>query len=223
VETVLYNFQGGTDGSNPSSGVIRDSVGNLYGETLIGGGAGVGTVFKLAVPSQRGGAWTEEIYSFNGGDGASPEGGLTGHDGALYGTTAGGGAKGAGTVFQVSLVNGKPTETVLHNFTIDQTDYSSPAYGVVFDSAGNLYSATAAGDCGGCGGLVFMLRHPSKPGAQWAFTLLYGFGDGSDGGDPSSGVIILNDALYGTTLFGGDLFCALGGEGCGVVYSIRAR
>jgi uncharacterized repeat protein (TIGR03803 family) len=33
TETVLYNFTGGADGSEPSAGLIRDSAGNLYGTT----------------------------------------------------------------------------------------------------------------------------------------------------------------------------------------------
>ena len=31
--TVLYTFQGGTDGGFPNAGVYRDSSGNLYGIT----------------------------------------------------------------------------------------------------------------------------------------------------------------------------------------------
>jgi uncharacterized repeat protein (TIGR03803 family) len=46
-ETVLYSFTGGTDGSCPMAGLIRDSAGNLYGTTEFGGNAGVGVVFKL--------------------------------------------------------------------------------------------------------------------------------------------------------------------------------
>ncbi|MGH6841232.1 MAG: choice-of-anchor tandem repeat GloVer-containing protein, partial [Methylocella sp.] len=54
TETVLYSFKGGSDGSNPYSGLIADSGGNLYGTTELGGapgsgcgGFGCGTVFKL--------------------------------------------------------------------------------------------------------------------------------------------------------------------------------
>jgi hypothetical protein len=222
TETVLYSFQGGADGGNPTSPVIPDFVGNLYGETSSGGDADNGTIFELVVPSQPGAAWTKEVYSFDGGDGGGgPAGGLTGHGGMLYGTTLVGGTGFSGTAFQMSLVNGKPKETVLHDFTLNELNYSSPEYGVVFDSAGNLYGAAAAGDCGGCYGVVFMLRLPSKPGGRWDYIGLYGFGDGSDGGNPSSGVIVLNDALYGTTLFGGDFSQCDGG--CGVVYSITAQ
>jgi uncharacterized repeat protein (TIGR03803 family) len=46
-ETVLYTFAGSAGGGRPKSGVIRDSAGNLYGTTLLGGAAGAGVVFKI--------------------------------------------------------------------------------------------------------------------------------------------------------------------------------
>jgi uncharacterized repeat protein (TIGR03803 family) len=48
-ETVLYNFTGGTDGSVPFSGLLRDTAGNLYGLTFEGGDptCNCGTVFEL--------------------------------------------------------------------------------------------------------------------------------------------------------------------------------
>jgi hypothetical protein len=53
TEKVLYAFAGGADGLYPSSGLIQDSDGNLYGTTPEGGspgcasGAGCGTAYKL--------------------------------------------------------------------------------------------------------------------------------------------------------------------------------
>ena len=43
-ETVLYTFTGGADGANPYAGVVRDSSGNLYGTTFIGGASNAGVV-----------------------------------------------------------------------------------------------------------------------------------------------------------------------------------
>jgi hypothetical protein len=37
VETVLYNFTGGSDGAAPSGNLVFDSAGNLYGTTGSGG------------------------------------------------------------------------------------------------------------------------------------------------------------------------------------------
>jgi uncharacterized repeat protein (TIGR03803 family) len=54
-ETVLYTFVLSPSGAQPWSGVVRDSSGNLYGTTFIGGvntgpcaTAGCGVVYKIA-------------------------------------------------------------------------------------------------------------------------------------------------------------------------------
>ena len=46
TETVLYTFQGGSDGADPYAGLIFDTSGALYGTTKLGG-IGNGTVFEL--------------------------------------------------------------------------------------------------------------------------------------------------------------------------------
>jgi uncharacterized repeat protein (TIGR03803 family) len=61
TETILYNFTGGNDGSQPWAGVIFDSAGNLYGTTYLGGTSNSGTVYQLAPPAQQGGSWTETV------------------------------------------------------------------------------------------------------------------------------------------------------------------
>jgi uncharacterized repeat protein (TIGR03803 family) len=107
TETVLYSFQGGHDGSDPSSSTLTfDKAGNLYGETATGGtdlcfGSGCGTVFELSPTGN--GSWTETVlYRFNGTDGQNPwEGLVFDAAGNLYGTTENGGASGNGTVFEI--------------------------------------------------------------------------------------------------------------------------
>src|SRR5262249_18495780 len=96
-ESVLYSFAGGNDGSLPTSTLVADKRGNLYGTASQGGNSdtcgpfGVqscGVVFELISTN---GTWTEQvIYSFTGqADGGTPYGGLVidaaGH---LYGTTS---------------------------------------------------------------------------------------------------------------------------------------
>jgi len=39
-ETVLYRFEGGTDGAGPAMGLLRDRAGNLYSTTHTGGDVG---------------------------------------------------------------------------------------------------------------------------------------------------------------------------------------
>ncbi|HUA14889.1 MAG TPA: choice-of-anchor tandem repeat GloVer-containing protein [Verrucomicrobiae bacterium] len=107
-ETVLYSFQGGSDGASPEySNLVMDAAGNLYGTTAEGGGgdctalgySGCGTVFKLDTSGVE-----TVLHSFAGEptDGAIPYAGLTlGSDGNLYGTTYNGGTANAGTVFKI--------------------------------------------------------------------------------------------------------------------------
>jgi uncharacterized repeat protein (TIGR03803 family) len=219
-ERVLYNFQGGSDGSYPMAGLVTDKAGNLYGTTSAGGsgscsssdGVGCGTVFELS--SVAGGGWTEKvIYTFQGGqDGSYPEAGLTfDAAGNLYGVTrAGGGGAcndlepGCGTVFELTPgIGGAWTESVLYRFQ-GGNDGATPISGLIFDHAGNLYGTTAAGGGSACQlgcGTVFKLT-PSTQG--WVETIVYAFAGGTDGDTPQ-GRLVPDKAgsLYGATNVGG--------------------
>jgi uncharacterized repeat protein (TIGR03803 family) len=154
-ETVLYSFctqPNCTDGANPYAGVIRDSVGNLYGTTYSGGALGAGVVYKLNTSG------TETVlHSFSGGDGEHPIAGVIRDSaGNLYGTTYGGGAYGQGVVYKLDTDG---NETVLYNFCAQPNcaDGASPYAGVILDSKGNLYGTA---DFGGKynKGVVFKLK-----------------------------------------------------------------
>jgi uncharacterized repeat protein (TIGR03803 family) len=164
TEKVLHSFEGGNDGTNPSTGLVADSAGNLFGTTTEGGRRGYGVVYELS-PSQ-GGVWTETvIYSFQGADGAAPAAGLIfGQAGTLYGTTSTGGKYDVGTVFQLAPSGGVWTETVLHSF--NHKDGSHPVASLVFDQAGNLYGTTLFGGPTQ-GGTVFQLK---LSGGVWTET-----------------------------------------------------
>jgi uncharacterized repeat protein (TIGR03803 family) len=103
-----------------------DAAGNLYGMTVGGGAAGVGTVFEFS--PKTGGGWTGKgIHSFkynNGVDGYNPEGSLIFDAvGNLYGTTSAGGAHEYGTVFELSpKTGGGWTEQIVHSFNDDGID-----------------------------------------------------------------------------------------------------
>lgn len=109
-EKILYNFRGGTDGSQPAAPVIDDD-GVLYGTTTDGPSGSqfpcrgaCGTVFELQ-PSASGYAHTV-LYRFNPRSGWYPRAGVIVDGGALYGTTYFQGRKqsyAGGTVFRLTL------------------------------------------------------------------------------------------------------------------------
>jgi uncharacterized repeat protein (TIGR03803 family) len=225
-ETILYEFNGGTDGAKPPAGVVFDQVGNLYGVTSSGGitevgcGRGCGTVFQLTPGSS--GAWAENlIHEFTGqkGDGSDPQSGVTfDQAGNLYGTAAAGGnhghvcgSGGCGTVYELSPHSGSWSETNLYTF--DGSDAVFPVGTLIFDRAGNLYGVTEGGAFGLTGN-VFELSPAS--GGSWSYNELWGFaliGTG-DGYFPEAGVILgPSGTLYGTTEGGGQ-------ENWGAVFQI---
>ena len=157
-----------TDGANPRAGLILDASGALYGTTVNGGTAGMGTVFQLTPPAATGGEWTETVlYNFTGqnGDGANPQAGLVfGMSGRLYGVTPSGGSNsclpaGCGTLFELippAAPGGAWTGAVLHVFTGQNGDGANPQAGLVMDNHGALYGTTLNGGTAGKG-TVFKL------------------------------------------------------------------
>jgi uncharacterized repeat protein (TIGR03803 family) len=147
---VLYSFTGGADGKDPTTGLIGDGKGNLYGTTENGGIAnGVIFMFNIATLSET------VLHSFNGTDGAQPSG-LTMGQGRLYGTAYNGGS-GDGTAFELDLTSG--ILTTLHRFQGSaHGDGANPGSGLVRDAQGNLYGATYEG--GGANlGTIFAINH----------------------------------------------------------------
>ncbi|MGA8273908.1 MAG: choice-of-anchor tandem repeat GloVer-containing protein [Candidatus Sulfotelmatobacter sp.] len=230
-ENILYSFEAGSDGANPSSGVVFDQKGALYGEVLTGS-VGQGDVYELTPPTTPGGSWTESTpYLFcvpfsPCPDGSQPSGGLVfDRDGNLYGTTSLGGltANGCcGIVFKLTKPHGSVTtwtQTVLYTFlgfSSGGSDGSTPMGGVILDKEGHVYGTTLdGGDAAGCGGTgcgtVFEL---SEESGVWKERILHTFHGTGDGRGPESGLIFDEcGALYGTT--SGD------GENPGNVFKLR--
>jgi uncharacterized repeat protein (TIGR03803 family) len=242
-EKVLHAFSG-NDGAQPESSLTFDAAGNLYGTTYGGantnnnlcGSAGCGTVFEL-MHGTNGGWQRRVLHAFTGGsDGAHPLGTLVfDAEGNLYGTTSFGGSntcnQGCGTVFKLTPASkGRWKETVLYAFT-DSPDGASPAAGVIFDGAGNLYGTTRNGGDAGEGGTVFTLT-PTSSG--WKETVLYSFvygcgknqGSCGDGASPQASLIFdAKGNLYGTTFIGGTGGCSYNdsdGVGCGTVFELTS-
>jgi len=102
-ESVLYYFKSGATGSGPNAGVVIDSAGNLYGSTDYGGSeCGCGVIYKLS-PGPKGKWKYAVLHTFDGPDGALPEGNLVlDSKGNLYGGAILGGAYGYGVVFELT-------------------------------------------------------------------------------------------------------------------------
>jgi len=188
TETVLYEFEGGNDGSFPVGSPVIGPNGSIYGATRTGGLStsqcvGCGTVFQLTPPAAPGGQWTETVlYRFQGPPDADfPDTALAiGTDGSLYGTTYEGGSKsppvnGNGTVYQVSPPSARGTnwkETVIRSFSQSGRAGANPTAGVAVGAGGVLYGSTTDGYSVGS---IFSLTPPAAPGAVWKIELIRNF------------------------------------------------
>ncbi len=236
--TVLHEFAGGSDGSNPYSSLVQDRAGNLYGVAPYGGsqscetqsGIGCGAVFKLA---HKTGGWVfSPLYAFTGlSDGSNPVGSLAiASDGSIYGTTDAGGVAdcrdsfgdGCGTVFHLqpppnfcSSFLCSWNATVLYQFTGGNNGNDSLA-GVVLDGAGNLYGTLYQGGASQSGAAYEL----SRSGSSWIESTIHSFAGGADGALPTSNLIFDGSGnLYGTTEFGGGAGgCRAGG--CGTIFQL---
>jgi uncharacterized repeat protein (TIGR03803 family) len=151
--TTLFDFNRFPNGSYPSSAVIYDGKGNLYGTTSQGGGhsgpsnACCGTVWKYSLSS---GTLTT-LVSFDGDtvppDGMFPQGGVTlDGNGNLYGTASQGGTFSDGIVYEFSS-----TGTLSTLATFSGSNGQFPEGNLAFDSAGNLWGITHQGGNPGYG------------------------------------------------------------------------
>jgi uncharacterized repeat protein (TIGR03803 family) len=129
---------------------------------------------------------------------------LLAYNGALYGTTSGGGANGDGTIFKVTTSG---EETVLYSFK-GGTDGTRPEGGLT-ELNGKLYGTTYEGGDSSCEfsghgcGTVFEVSTTGKERVLHAFT--GGYTKNADGNFPGYGAMqVLNGTLYGTTELGGE-------------------
>jgi hypothetical protein len=249
-ETVLYSFQGGSDGDGPVGSIVIDKDGNIFGATTYTLSCitlfQCGAVYELSPPAEPGGAWTEttlhEFQGYDHGDAGAPGGGLIQDaEGNLYGTTSYGGsgpclllgdAVGCGAVYEMvrpTEPGGAWEEKVLYSFQGGQ-DGQFPIGDLVFDKQGNLYGATWFG--GGKGdtcnslypycGTIFMLS-PVRTSANgpWTEKVLCSFqGEPNDGGQPYGGLVFDSAG----NIYGATWVGGSGGNfcqnGCGTVYKL---
>lgn len=120
--------------------------------------------------------------------------------GNLYGTASNGGTYQHGCVFELSPnADGTWNETTLYTFS--GPDGQFPCAQLTFDRSGNLYGTAETGGTYD-GGVAFELT-PTL-GGGWTQTVLYNFGNGSDGSGPQSELVFDSMGnLFGTTSSGG--------------------
>jgi uncharacterized repeat protein (TIGR03803 family) len=206
IQSVLYDFTGGSDGGHPYGGVTFGPDGSLYGTAEGGGRLGQGVVFKLQPPATECRSvacyWTETvIYNFTGAaDGGGPQGNIVfDRAGNLYGTTLTGGIGGNGAVYELSPAPGQWKLSVVQEFPNFSTG-TRPANGVIFDQAGNLYGTTVSGGSSNQG-VVYELT----PGASgWTQTILHKFAGSPNDGAVGAGLAFDSHGnLFGFTELGG--------------------
>jgi uncharacterized repeat protein (TIGR03803 family) len=229
-ETVLYGFQGGSNGSNPVAGLVRDAKGNLFGTTqgngFIGGDS---VVFKVDPKGQQTVLFNADVL-----DACCLDSPLAlDAQGNLYGMSPFGGEPncglarnqlGCGTLFKLSPA-GK--FTVLHVFK--GKDGIQPEGGVVLDGKGNIYGVAAYGgklkcDYPGWGqpagagcGTIYKRDHSGK------FSILHTFTGPGDGSYPLGLIIDSAGNLYGIAESGGDVIKHSNYEyGIGTVFKVDA-
>lgn len=234
TESLLYAFCQKAkcrDGSSPAGALVFDTGGSLYGTTTVGGAHDLGTVFEL-MPAGSG--YQERLlYSFcqlgsSCADGETPQTGvILDSSGALYGTTAAGGAHGAGTVFKLTPGPSGYTESVLYSFCRrpNCSDGQKPLAGLTIDQNGTLYGTTVFGGDRGRG-VAFRL---TQDHARYTEHVLYSFcrsAGCTDGANPQASLAFdRSGALYGTT-YGGGVACYTidgienGFDGCGTVFQL---
>lgn len=159
--------------------------GKLYGTTLGGGSATMGTVYSM---TPQGKVILVHTFRF---DGDSPFGSLLAVNGILYGTTYEGGAGSSGIVYRVSL---NRRYRVLYEFQGREYDGSNPYSGLIAMN-GTFYGTTFRGGQAD-DGVVFSLSSNGRERVLHSFS-------GPDGANPIGGVVFANGALYGTTTGGG--------------------
>jgi uncharacterized repeat protein (TIGR03803 family) len=197
VKTNIHSFGDPGDGVRPSSALVFDSTGALYGFT--GTGCEGGSVAYKLSPSQLG--WSQHIlHCFLRSEGYGENNvGLFDSKGNLYGTMYGGGANEEGTVFELSPVGNDWVVSRLYSFAngVPGTWVSS----LIQDQAGNLYGTqNEAGKY--LRGAVFKL---TPTDTSWTYTTLHDFAGGPNDGEYPYAPLVFgkDDYLYGTASGGG--------------------
>lgn len=145
------------------------------------------------------------LQSFGPAGPADPRARLTqGPDGNFYGTTNSDSTVSCGTVYKITPAGVLST---VHQFVC--TDGSNPTAALTLGADGNFYGVASTGSGAGNGsGEIFKV----SPGGT--FSIVYAFVSATDGGFPTSAVLLASDGnFYGVTAGGGT-------NGLGTVYKL---
>jgi uncharacterized repeat protein (TIGR03803 family) len=223
--TTIYSFcpPGGdgscSDGYQPWGSLVRDSRGNLFGVTPVGGADGCNANCGVIYEVKKNKTF-KVVYAFcktGGGckDGANPHGGLIiDVNGNLYGTVNSYGKYDNGGIFRISSSGKK--YSVLYSFcskancadgtgsasTGSVLTYPGAASGAPYDGVSPLYGVATGGGANDSG-VIFELQ---PAGRKWTYTVLYSFCSQSNCADGATPRGLMSDAsgnLYGTTNAGG--------------------
>jgi uncharacterized repeat protein (TIGR03803 family) len=222
VFTLLHTFsQPMPDGSNadgiyPQASLMQAADGLLYGTAGGGGAEGYGTIYTISKDDTF-----STFYSFPGlnENGVDTDGSGPGRrliqaaDGALYGTTPGGGVNDNGVVFKITTDG---AYTLLYTFSATSggvnSDGITPWAGLIQATNGALYGTASRGGANGTGVIYGMTT-------AGLFVPLYSFPAANNqinagGAIPWSELMQASDGnLYGTTVQGG-------GFGVGTIYQV---
>ena len=222
IETVLYRFTGGADGSFPTGPLARDKAGNLYGTTSQGGDANNdGTIFELSSPIVPGDPWTKTtLHVFSGSDGHGPHGLAMDATGNLFGTTSEGGCN-FGTIFELSP-SGGGAWTFQTIYTLGcgsnfRDEGLFPAASPIRGPGGDLYGTTHYGGQFSAG-TIYKLIQPTPAHPAWRFKVIYSLQNTPDGAHPEAPLTAFQGNLYGTAYEGGT--CTVLPSGCGIVFQL---
>lgn len=152
TESTIYEFQAGSDGSNPFAvPTVDNRTGVIFGTTEYGGNGGNGnngTVYELT-PSNGGYAETV-LYSFTGSGGFDAEGQLLiSSNGRLYGTVAlgAGGCNGigCGAAYELKRVQSGYVFKTIFAFGDPLNGAEPEQTNLLQDANGALYGTTRSG------------------------------------------------------------------------------
>jgi uncharacterized repeat protein (TIGR03803 family) len=220
---LLHTFPTLDQGGNPVSKLLQATDGFLYGITAYGSNNNKGAIFKI----NTNGTGFQSLFNFPSnstfiGETVRDFSFIQGKDGSLYGTSPDGGSQGCGNVFKINTDGSSYSE--LHSFSYRFTlDGNFPYAGVIQGNDGFLYGTTSQGS-----GLLFqdylslnqgIVFRINTNGSQ--YQILHSFAGGSGGQAPQSRLLQgADDALYGTTVVGGEQVGA-NPSGEGVVFKMN--